>query len=123
MTPEIDPAQVSSILQFLPILGLEPSDTWAEAQRITLPSGKVGIAFSLRLVLDDGLLVRHGSAIGSDETVGEALVRVACSMKDSGLRGIDVLTGEVDLDEEFHTEETVRILLARSGEVLPPVLH
>jgi hypothetical protein len=123
MTKEIDPARVSSVLQVLPIIGVAPSDTWAEVQRITLPTGETGVAFSVRLVLDDGLLVRHISALGADESVGDAIARVAHSMKNSGLRSIDVLEGEVDTEEEFHTQETVCRLMAQSGEVLPPVVH
>jgi hypothetical protein len=123
MAKEIDPAQVSSVLQVLPIIGVPPSDTWAEVQRITMPSGIIAVAFSVRLVLDDGLLVRHVSALAGDESVEDALARVAHSMKDSGLRSIDVLEGDVDTDEEFHTQETVRRLMAQTGAVIPPVVH
>jgi hypothetical protein len=123
MEKEIDPAQVSSVLEVLPLVGVLPSDTWAEVQRISMPSGKIGIAFSVRLVLDDGLLVRHVSGLAADETIGGAIERVALSMRDSGLRSIDILTGEVDTEEDFHTDETVRRLMAQTGEILPPVVH
>jgi hypothetical protein len=123
MAKEIDPAHASSVLQVLPIIGVAPSDTWAEVQRIIMPSGEVAVAFSVRLVLDDGLLVRHISALTANESVANAIQRVADSMKESGMRSIDIREDDADTDEDFHTQETVRHLLAQSGQVLPPVVH
>lgn len=123
MSPEINPAQVTCLLEILTALGVWPDDSWGEVQVITQPSGKGAVAFSLRLVLDDGLLARHVSALAADETLGDAIERIAAAMKDKGLRSIDVVPGEVDTDEEFHTYESVRELMAHSAQPVAPVVH
>jgi hypothetical protein len=120
---EIDPASPLSVLQVLPLAGVAPDDAWAEVQAMTLASGETAVAVSVRLVLDDGLLVRHVSGLRPDETVAEALARVVAAMQLSGLRSIDALTGEVDVDEPFHTHETVRTLTGDEPTRSAPTLH
>lgn len=123
MPSEIDPSNATCVLEVLPVIGVWPDDTWAEVQCITRPSGKSAVAVSLRLVLDDGLLVRHVSAPAADETLGAAIERIAAAMQNKGLRSVDIVAGEADVYEQFHTTESVRELMAQSGQVVAPVLH
>lgn len=120
---EIDPSSPLSVLQVLPMAGVEPDETWADVQATTLASGATAIALSVRLVLDDGLLVRHVSGMNPGESVAEALARVAAVMQISGLRSIHTLEGEVDGDEPFHTHDTVRALIGEGVVRTTPTLH
>ena len=65
------------------------------------------MALSVRLMLDDKLLMRHVSAVEPNESIADALSRVACTMKESCLASIEVLHGEVNQDETFPPEESV----------------
>jgi hypothetical protein len=123
MSKELDPAHVTCVLEVLTYLGLAPDDSWAEVQSTTLASGQAAVALSLRLVFDDGLLVRHVSALAADETLGAAIERVAAAMHNRGLRSVDIVAGEVDVYEQFYTRERVNELLAQSGQVVAPILH
>lgn len=119
----IDPAHVSCVLELLPVIGVAPSDTWAEVQYTSLASGEAAIAFSVRLVLDDGLIARHISALKPGETVSGAITRVAASMQRAGMRSVDALGTCADEYEQFHTIESVRELMAQSQAYVPRVVH
>lgn len=123
MTPEIDPAQVTCVLEVLALLGIGLDAAWAEVQATQQPSGEHAVALALRLVLDDGLLVRHVSTLAADETLGDAIERVSLAMQNKGLRSVDVVAGRADMYEQFHTQESVRELTALSGQVVATVLH
>lgn len=123
MPKDIDPAHPSAVLEVLPLLGLWPEDAWAEIQEIRQPSGRIAVAVSLRLVHDDGLLVRHVSGPAQDETLGAALERVAKAIAAGGLRSVDIVPGEVDTLEGFYTYERVQLIMAQQGQTQKPIVH